>query len=226
MISQMNRKVLVTGASGALGQAVVRKYVESGYSVYGACHENIEQQIALVPEAKWILVDLTQPESVKKAFHGLSFDVLIHCVGGFRFALTDQISDSDLNFLLDTNLKSAFLVVRELLPQMKKNNFGRIVFISAKSSLNPPAGMSAYAASKAGINALTLALAEEVKSFDLTVNSILPTIIDTPTNRKDMPQAKFETWVTPNELAEMILSLTSKGGRAVHGALIPVAGRV
>lgn len=226
MISQMNKKVLVTGASGELGKAVVRKYVEQGYPVYGISHEDIGPFSAEMPEVKWIKADLTRSESVKNALKGLSFDILIHCVGGFRFARADQISDADLDFLLNANLKSAFLVVRQLIPQMIENNFGRIVLISAKASLNPPAGMSAYAATKAGINALTVALAEEVKAYDITVNSILPSIIDTPLNRKDMPKANFESWVTPNELAEIISSLTSKGGRTVHGALIPVAGRV
>lgn len=86
--------------------------------------------------------------------------------------------------------------------------------------------MAAYAASKAGLNILTAALAEEVRPFDITVNSVLPTVIDTPTNRKEMPNGDFSKWVSPAQLADIIFSLTAPWGKPIHGALIPVSGRV
>jgi NAD(P)-dependent dehydrogenase (short-subunit alcohol dehydrogenase family) len=151
---------------------------------------------------------------------------LVHCAGGFRYAPIDQLEDKDLQFLIDANLRSSFYLVRALLPEMKKKNFGRLVLISSKSTLQAPAGLSAYAASKVGLNALVSAVAEEVKSFDININAVMPTVIDTPANRRDMPKADFSSWVSPAQLAEIIFSLTQPWGKPIHGALIPVAGRV
>ena len=109
---------------------------------------------------------------------------------------------------------------------MKKKNFGRMVFISARSTFQPGAGVGAYSASKSGLNMLVSSLAEEVKEFNINVNAILPTVIDTPSNRSGMPKADFSKWVKPEQLAEIIFSLTSTWGDPVHGALIPVSGRV
>jgi NAD(P)-dependent dehydrogenase (short-subunit alcohol dehydrogenase family) len=116
--------------------------------------------------------------------------------------------------------------MRELLPPMKKRGFGRIVLVSARATLNPPAGMSAYAASKAGLNALVSSVAEELKDFDININAVMPSMIDTLANRRDMPKADFKKWVSPDALAEIIFSLTQPWGKPIHGALIPVAGRL
>jgi NAD(P)-dependent dehydrogenase (short-subunit alcohol dehydrogenase family) len=220
------KKVVVTGAAGALGQVVAQKFFQAGFEVTGTSHESSVPSFDGAQSMKWIQVDLTNSQSMKKAFSQQKFDIAVHCAGGFRFAFIDQLSDSDLDFLVNTNLKSAFYLIRELLPHMKDQNFGRIVFVSAKATFQPGAGMGAYAATKAGLNMLTAALAEEVKKFDITVNAVLPSVIDTPPNRRDMPKANFYDWVTPAQLAEIIFSLTASLGKPIHGALIPVAGRV
>jgi NAD(P)-dependent dehydrogenase (short-subunit alcohol dehydrogenase family) len=160
------------------------------------------------------------------AHRGIQIDALVHCAGGFRFAMADETSDDDLDFLLGSNLRSAFLLLREFLPGMKKRNFGRLVFVSARATFSSTAGMAAYSASKAGLNMLVSSLAEEVKRQDINVNAVLPTVLDTPANRKDMPQADFSTWVAPSALADIIYSLTQPWGQPIHGALIPVAGRI
>jgi NAD(P)-dependent dehydrogenase (short-subunit alcohol dehydrogenase family) len=227
----MLKTVLITGARGALGQHVVRKFSDAGIRVIGAVAPGQPDRPADTDAIRWIEVDVTDSASVRGALAKLQaeridVDGLIHCAGGFRYLTAEQNSDQELDFLFDVNLRSAFLLVRELLPAMKSRGFGRIVLVSAKASLNPGAGVSAYAASKAGLNALVASLAEETRDFDINVNAVLPTMIDTPANRRDMPKADFGKWVAPGALASIIFSLTQPWGQPIHGALIPVAGRL
>jgi NAD(P)-dependent dehydrogenase (short-subunit alcohol dehydrogenase family) len=216
-------KVLVTGARGVLGASVLKKYAESGAKVYGA---DLAGDFKKVPGAEFIPVNLSDSKSVQSSLVGLDVDVLVHCAGGFRFGMTDQISDADIDFLINANLKSGLVLARELLPGMKKKNFGRMVFVSARATMAPGVGVGAYAASKAGLNMLVGSIAEETKDFDINVNAVLPTIIDTPINRSDMPGSDFSKWVKPEEISEIVYSLTSPWGKPIHGALIPVAGRL
>ena len=124
------------------------------------------------------------------------------------------------------NLKTAVVSCQAALPYLIKSGGGRIVNIGAMASGKATTGMGAYAASKAGVARLTEALADELKGQHVTVNAILPSILDTPRNRLDMPQADFSRWVKPAEAAEVIAFLVSDAASAVTGALIPVAGRV
>jgi NAD(P)-dependent dehydrogenase (short-subunit alcohol dehydrogenase family) len=221
------KKVLITGAQGALGSQVAKRFLQENCQIvatYSPESELIKEE--LESSIQWVKVDLTSSDQVRSAFHGQEFDAWIHCAGGFRFRKVDETTDEDLDFLINLNLRSAFYLAREILGGMKKQNFGRIVFISSKATLHPTAGMGAYAASKAGLNMLTACLAEETKSYDITVNSVLPSIIDTPANRKDMSQAKYADWVTPKELSEIIYSLMTPFGKPFHGALLPVSGRL
>lgn len=222
-----SRTVLVTGAEGALGTCVVQRYLAEGCQVLGTWlrHKPVD------PAVHWLQMDVTNPQSVKSAIQSLpaplaNIDTLVHCAGGFRFAHADAIRDQDLDFLFDTNLRSAFFLVRETLPRMKKNGFGRVILISSKATLDAPSGMGAYAASKAGLNALVSSVAHEVRSFDININAVLPSVIDTAANRKDMPQSDFSAWVKPEALADIIWSLTAPWGRPINGALIPVSGRL
>lgn len=222
----MKKRVFISGAQGALGQEVLNRFLKEDFEVFGSYYPQHIGSFESMKNVHWIQMDITQPASVKKALASQEFDYFIHCAGGFRFAKADEVSNEDLNFLIDVNLKSTFFLLHEILPGMKKRNFGRIVFISSRATLQAGTGMAAYAASKAGLNMITSALAEETKSFNITVNSVLPTVIDTPTNRKDMPDADFKSWVSPKDLAEIIFSLVSPLGQPIHGALIPVSGRV
>lgn len=239
MKSDHHQKILITGAQGALGSQVVKKYLKEGFKVTGTFFHEISSihqdpsenknpdplEVAKVP-VEWLKVNLTDPWDIKTKLADRSFDLVVHCAGGFRYGKSDEMTDLDLNFLMQTNLYSAFYLVRELMPGMKKRNFGRIVFISSRVTLSPGLGMAAYAASKAGLNMLTQSLAEETKEFNITINAVLPTMIDTPQNRKEMTQADFSAWVTTEQLAEIIFTLTSPVGQAIHGALIPVSGRL
>jgi NAD(P)-dependent dehydrogenase (short-subunit alcohol dehydrogenase family) len=217
---------VVTGAAGSLGAAVARKFAAEGARVLATRLER-EKTAFEDPGVEWIVCDVTDATSVSAAFASAGeIDGLVHCAGGFRWTHADQVTDADLEFLLDTNLKSAFLLVRALLPGMKQRSRGRILFIGAKATLLPAAGMGPYTASKAGLNALTSALAEELKGTGVTVNCVLPSILDTPANRKDMPGADFAKWVGVDELAAILHRLTQPEMNALHGALIPVAGGV
>lgn len=227
--------VLITGASGALGLQVARRFVQAGVTVhatwFGGTRPSPGPDQPWLERVKWLEMDVRDIESVRRGMpkgpegHD-GVDALVHCAGGFRWTHADEVSDEDLEFLIDTNLKSAFHVVRAVLPGMKKRGFGRIVFVGARATRAGGAGMGPYAASKAGINLLTESLAEEVKGLDINVNAVLPSIIDTPANRRDMPQADPSKWVRPDELADIIFALTQPWSRAIHGALIPVSGRV
>jgi len=219
------KRVVITGVNGALGKIVAKKYMDSGIRVIGM--DVVKSTESKSEKMDFMTVDLANSESIRKALQSVQVDALVHCAGGFRYAKVDETSDADLDFLWNANLRSSFCLVRELLPGMKKQNFGRIAFISAKGTLlQGGAGLSAYAASKAGINMLVTSLAEEVKDNNINVNAVLPTIIDTPANRSAMPQSDFSKWVKPEELAEIIYALTTPLGNPIHGALIPVSGRV
>ena len=218
------KTVLITGATGALGSAVLARYQRAGQPIVALHHGEAPGQAA--GDVRWVRANVTDPASMHQALQGLSVDQLVHCAGGFRFAHADQTSDQDLDFLLGTNLRSAFYLVRELLPGMKERNYGRLVFVSSRQTMAPGAGMAAYAASKAGLNALVSSLAEETKKHDINVNAVLPTVIDTPANRRDMPKADISQWVSTESLAEIIFSLTDAWGKPMNGALVPVAGRL
>lgn len=222
------KTVLVTGAEGALGSVVVERLLAGRRTVIATYHHHRSPTWPRSEDLLPIQMDVTRPDSIRQGIESLGcpIDAWLHCAGGFRFAQVDQVKDEDLAFLLEVNFRSAFLLARELVPAMKKRGFGRIVLVSSKATLQPGAGMGLYAASKAALNMLTLSLAEEVKGQDITVNAVLPTVIDTPANRRDMPGADFSAWVSPQALADFMISLIEPGGRMIHGALIPVAGRV
>lgn len=219
--SQIPRSVAITGARGALGSQVLKRFLDAGCRVIA---------IDRTPPAdrgdiQWIELDVTDPKAVRERMP-TDVDALIHCAGGFRYTSVESFRDEDLDFLLNTNLKSAFLLARQVIPSMKNRNFGRIVFVGAKATLHPSAGMGLYSASKAGLNILTASLADELREFNINVNAVLPSIIDTPANRADMPKADFSKWVGAGELAELIFSLTQPLTGSMNGALIPVNGRV
>jgi len=226
MSAEVGKRVLITGASGVLGLSVIERYSFSGDQVVGAYHSSGVPVSKSSQSIRWVQVDLANSEAVRSAFATDEFDIWIHCAGGFRFGMIEDLRDEDLEFLIDVNLKSAFYLARQLVPGMKKRNYGRIVFVSSYGTVQPSPGMAAYCASKAGLNLLTSVLTEETQSFDISVNAVLPTVIDTPANRKSMPQAQFSNWVSPQELADLIWTLTSSLGKPIRGALIPVRGKL
>ena len=128
--------------------------------------------------------------------------------------------------MFNVNVRTAVNAIRAALPLMKKSPGARIVNIGAAGAIKAAAGMGSYAASKAGVAKLTESLADELKDSGVTVNAILPSIIDTPVNRADMPTAEFDRWVKPEQVADLIVFLLSDRASAITGALIPITGRV
>lgn len=226
MTPQKIETVLVTGAEGALGRVVATKFAQAGCKVIGTHAPRVS--LSALPQlegVRWLAVDLADSVALRGKFNE-PIDAVIHCAGGFRYAKLDETGDADLDFLIDANLRSTCLLLREIVSGMKRRNFGRIVLVSARATLTPNAGMSVYCATKAGINALTVAMADELKDFNININALLPSMIDTPANRADMPKADFSKWVKPQELAEIMFSLTQPWGAPINGALLPVSGRM
>jgi NAD(P)-dependent dehydrogenase (short-subunit alcohol dehydrogenase family) len=153
-------------------------------------------------------------------------DVLVNIAGGFRWEKLEDGDPETWDQLYAMNLRTAVVCCKAALPALLERGHGRIINIGAgAAAARAGAGMGAYTASKAGVQRLTESLAEEVKDRGITVNAILPGVIDTPRNRADMPGADFSRWVAPEAIAEVILFLASDAARAVTGASIPVFGR-
>jgi NAD(P)-dependent dehydrogenase (short-subunit alcohol dehydrogenase family) len=153
-------------------------------------------------------------------------DALLNIAGGFRWIKIEDSHSADLEFLFRMNVQTAVNTVRAALPALKASPAGRIVNVGALAAEKATAGMGPYTASKAGVLRLTESLADELKDSGVTVNAVLPSTIDTPQNRADMPKADFSRWVAPADLAEVMLFLASEKARAVTGALVAVRGRV
>ena len=226
--------VVVTGAKGALGSTVAERFLEAGCRVVGV-DLGVGDDGELFADSErdnlhWIEIDLSNADAVRSGVAAIEkqvgpIDAMVNCAGGFRWTLIGDATDDDIDFLIDANLRSALLLVREVVPGMKERDFGRVILISSKSTLGPGTGEGPYAATKAALNALTKSVAAEVAELDVTINAVLPSIIDTPANREEMPDADHDTWVKREQLAELIFSLTQSVGEPINGALIPVSGR-
>lgn len=222
-----DKVVIVTGALGSLGRAVSAAAVQAGAKVYAV--DVVDGQPADGVEATPAL-DLGDAEATRKAFANIAakagrIDALVNVAGGFAWETVDDGSIDTWDHLYKLNVRTAVNACKAALPHIPAGG-GRIVSISAAGSVKADMGLGAYAASKSGVSRLTEALAVELKSKNITVNAVMPSIIDTAPNRKDMPDADFSTWVTPAALADVILFLLSPRAEAVTGALIPVMGRV
>ncbi|WP_441242113.1 3-oxoacyl-ACP reductase FabG [Tardiphaga sp. 768_D3_N2_1] len=226
----MNGKIVViTGASGALGQVVLERAAAIGATV--ATIDHSAKTPASTPDRLQIggvdLSDAAQADaaigSVVKQFGKI--DVLINIAGAFAFENIADGNNKSWETMHRLNLLTALNASRAAIPHLTASKAGRIINIGAMGALQAGAGMGPYAASKAGVHRLTETLATELKG-KITVNAVLPSTIDTPANRRDMPNADFSKWVTPDELASVILFLASDAASAVTGALLPVSGRV
>ena len=221
--------VVVTGASGALGKVVAEVALARGARVAGVDYA-ATQSPAAGNRIELGGVDLTDAAQAKKAIdaaaaHFGRLDALINIAGGFAYETVAEGDPKTWQRMYALNVLTALNASRAALPHLAASTAGRIVNVGAMGALQAGAGMGAYAASKAGVHRLTEALAAEWKG-KFTVNAVLPSTIDTPANRASMPKADFTKWVTPQELANVILFLASDAASAVTGALLPVNGRV
>jgi NAD(P)-dependent dehydrogenase (short-subunit alcohol dehydrogenase family) len=230
---------VVTGATGALGRVVAKHFLEEGAKVI-AIYRSVERFNKLrsfvgdlVNDLMGVKGDVTDERSVSEIFtktvekYG-KVDILINLVGSY--AGGNSVADMDVETwdrMMNLNLKSAFLCSKAVLSYMIEQNYGKIVNVSARTAVRKRsrAKNSAYAIAKLGVLALTETIAEEVRRLDINVNCILPSTIDTPANRRDFPKADFSRWVSPGDIAEVILFLASDASKATSGATIPVFGK-
>ena len=223
-----DRVVAITGGHGVLGRAVLEAALADGLKVAVIDHAMGHPTPDGVLEVGG--VDLTDPAQAGQAIAAVigrfgRLDALLNIAGGFVWQTTDD-ADPAWDRMHALNVTTALNASRAALPDLKASDEGRIVNVGSAAALKAGAGMGAYGAAKAGVHALTQALAEELKATSVTVNAVLPSIIDTPANRKDMPDADPAQWVAPGDLAAVILFLASPQSRAMTGALVPVTGRV
>ncbi|WP_421936003.1 SDR family NAD(P)-dependent oxidoreductase [Phenylobacterium sp.] len=227
------RVIAITGAFGVLGQAVAKAAAGQGARL--ALIDFAKDAPVGLPSGPDVLVlggvDLTDAvqsgaamDAVADRFGGV--DALLNIAGGFTWETLQDGSIASWPAMYRLNVLTAANACRAAVPHLKRSAAGRIVNVGSAAALKAAMGMGAYAAAKAGVHSLTQALAEELKGDGVTVNAVLPSIIDTPTNRADMPAADFAAWVAPDDLASVMLFLASEAAVAVTGALVPVTGRV
>ncbi|HXV00166.1 MAG TPA: SDR family NAD(P)-dependent oxidoreductase [Caulobacteraceae bacterium] len=223
------RVAVVTGGLGVLGSAVARAAAARGLKVAIIDHASTSAPL----DGTVVLggVDLTDADEASSAIGEViselgGIDILFNIAGGFRWITLEGSGAEDWDRLFAINVQTAANASRAAIPTLKASPAGRIVNVGAGAAEKAAAGMGPYAAAKSGVHRLTESLAEELKGSGVTVNAVLPSIIDTLQNRADMPRADFANWVRPDELAAVMLFLASEEASAVTGALIRVSGRV
>jgi NAD(P)-dependent dehydrogenase (short-subunit alcohol dehydrogenase family) len=221
--------VIVTGGSGALGSAVVDAFLDEGHFVMAVGRQETAKER---PSGRlhWTNYDLTTPEGaarlIEQAMVELGgYDAIIHTVGGFAGGQTlAAVSDDTWAKMMSMNLNSAFYLFRAALPRLLDTRYGRLVAIGTRTAFQPAPGLAAYTVSKAGLHALMMTLALELKGTGVTANVVVPSVIDTAANRAAMPKADFGKWVQPKSIASLLLWLASEQAGDVNGAAIPVYG--
>lgn len=227
-----NRYVLVTGATGGLGPAVTRAAMDRDALVTAsfrsaAARDRLERELGseLFSRIELVQTDLLDETAVAHLIDSIPrLDVLLHLAGGFGMSRTEESSLEAWRAQFDLNLTPAFLACKYAIRRMRDGGYGRIVLVSSRAALHPFAGSAAYSASKAGVIALTKAVAEETKGTDVTANCVLPATIDTPANRAATQKDGSAAWVEPSSLARVICFLGSASARDVRGATLEVYG--
>jgi NAD(P)-dependent dehydrogenase (short-subunit alcohol dehydrogenase family) len=227
--SLQNKAVAITGGFGALGRAVAQEALAAGARVVLI---DKDAPPAGLPDGALALggIDLADAESARRAIDDAAtrcagLDALVNVAGAFRHETVELGSIDTWDRLYAVNVRTTFLASQAALPHLAVRGAGRVVNVGALAAEQAGYGMGAYAASKSGVARLTEALSEEFKDRGVTVNAVLPSILDTAANRADMPQADFARWVEPRALARVIVFLLSPDAAPINGALIPVKGR-
>jgi NAD(P)-dependent dehydrogenase (short-subunit alcohol dehydrogenase family) len=226
--------VLVAGGTGGLGRAITLAFLEAGarVSVTFIHAPELEALRDAAGSAEGRLegydVNVTDERAARSLAEAIRvrqgrLDVLVNAVGGFAGGRPLWESDSELlDRMLELNLRSVWALARAVVPLMRAQGHGAIVNVAAQAALAPPAGLGAYAASKSAAIAIVASLAADLKGSGVRANTILPSIIDTEAMRKAMPKADFSKWSNPEDIARVVLFLSSDDARLVNGAAIPV----
>ena len=234
-----NKVAVLTGAGGGWGRTGAVAFLQAGASAVV-----VERPEVVAERASWKaelgtlgerltlmpgnVFDETSVEGIVRdilAQHG-HLDILVNMVGGF--AAGQAVHEMDIDTwerMLQLNLRSTFLCSKYAARPMIAQHWGRIINISSRAGVQPGPKAAAYAASKAAVVSLTESQAEELKHEFITVNTVLPSIVDTPANRQGMPTADFATWPKGEEIAPVIVFLASEDAKLINGAAIPVYGR-
>jgi NAD(P)-dependent dehydrogenase (short-subunit alcohol dehydrogenase family) len=226
-----NKRVVVTGGAGFLGQAVVRALLDAGANVEATWHAESEQKHLLAATDRLHLhrLEVSDEAAVSAFFAGLP-DLWgsVHTVGAFAMSPVAQTSVADVRKMFDTNAMTCFLCCREATKAIRRSGVagGRIVNVAARPAVMPVGGMIAYSISKAAVASITQSLAEELKPEGIWVNAVAPSLMDTAANRKAMPDADYSQWPKVEEVAAAIAFLASPVNALTSGAIVPVYGRV
>jgi NAD(P)-dependent dehydrogenase (short-subunit alcohol dehydrogenase family) len=226
--------VLITGAAGNLGRAVAAAFARGGarLALMDRDHAGLQRAFADMPEACLLPADLLDADQVRAGVaEALArfgrIDAVCHLAGGFRMGEpVHETRAVQWDFLMDLNARSLLHVADAVVPQLLAQGGGRIVTVGAAGAQRGSAQMGAYCAAKSAVLRLTEAMSAELRDHHVNVNCVLPSIIDTPENRAAMPDADITRWVSPAALADVIAFLASEAARAIHGAAIPVTGRM
>ncbi len=232
-MSDAARTVIITGASGNLGRAVADAFARRGDLVVLLDRQrgHLESAFGAPSDTRvFAVADLLDQHQVNAALrqaleHGKRIDVLCNLAGGFRSGdPVHQTDDEDWNFLFDINARTLLHMVRAVVPHMIAGGGGKIVNVGAFAAQKGVAGMGPYVAAKSAVIRMTESMSAELRDKNINVNCVLPTIIDTPENRRAMPATDPARWVAPADLANVIAFLASNEARAIHGAAVAVTG--
>lgn len=239
-----NKVIVITGGTGALGRVLTKSLLNYNPKTIVVTYRSEKEMLELKTELGNLLkqpsnisttieftkVDVTRDDETKRSVshivekHG-HIHALINVVGSYIGGKSvSQLDESEWDRMISINLKSAFLISKHVIPVMVTNNYGKLVHIASKTGLASNGYDSAYAASKAGLIRLVESAYQEVKGSNVNVNCILPTILDTESNRKEMPNADYSKWINLEDLSKVILFLSSDDSKIINGAAIPAYG--
>ena len=226
--------VMITGAAGQLGAAAVQRFHDQGARLLLLDRDAgaLTQHFGALARTELLEVDLLAREALAERVHAAlgpagRVNVLCHLAGGFHMGEPVHATPASAwDFMMNLNAASFINVAAAVVPRMQAQRAGRIVAVGAGGGLKGGAQMGAYSASKSALMRLVESMSAELRDADINVNCVLPSTIDTPANRAAMPDADPTRWVAPAALAEVIAFLASDAARAIHGALVPVYGRV
>ena len=227
-----NKVVLITGGTGAFGRTLVKRFLDTGAKTI-ASFRNETEAVKLKrvnPQVEIIKLDISSEKEILKAVPILirkfaKIDILVNTVGGYLGGKNvTQLGEDEWEAMMNLNLKSAFLISKHVIPIMKSGNGGKIIHVSSKTGLKSDGYDSAYAASKAALIRFVESISLEFREDKISINCILPTTIDTQANRRAMPNADFSKWLSSEDLANVVLFLSSSDSKVINGAAIQTYG--
>ncbi|MEV6487437.1 SDR family NAD(P)-dependent oxidoreductase [Actinoplanes sp. NPDC051633] len=225
----MGRTALITGGTGGLGRAVVSNFVESGWRVVAPIRPGTAGRLpagaVAVETDLTVQGDVEHAASVAAEAGDAPLAAVVNLVGGYAGSgRVHETPVDDFEAMLRVNLRPLYLVTSAALPALVAAGGGSIVCVSSKAAVAPFPGAAGYVTAKAGVLAFASAVAVEYKRQNVRCNTVLPSVIDTPANRESRPNAKTDDWVTPEEIAKVILFLAGDDSKPTSGATIPVYG--